>query len=483
MYLIFSSFISSFHFTDKDLKSQGNFQKNISFTSRRNLELLKWSEDSNEFLTICNFMTSWRQNKAKYPHKLNEKVLNRHPELEEKYRAMVLDWMMEVCDEFKLQKSTFYLAQSYLDFHLALTGISPSELSSYVRKLAKKDRNQSPETIMEKIQKNANKELIEINQNTGKQSSKIKGAETTVGRSVLQLLGITSLFLAAKIEEIDPPSIDRMAYITDGCCNREDIALQEHVLLQTLDWKVHPVTAYDWLRLYLQTTYFYFLNKRERKERERRSNSNSLANVSISSNNSLNLNENVEVPKRKTRLSSSSSNNNNNNNIPEKTNQKSSKTLQNLEVTHSYIGDRAFKPLIFAQMCHLLDLATLDINSLQFKPHVLAASVLFHFSSEKTIKSASNLQREQIFDCIAWLTPMAITLKDHGLIKKPTEYADRIDREDDYRSVPANQWFNLQIHQSNMLMMLEKSKEVRRKRELKSSFQKCSKDSAMSNNS
>jgi Cyclin, N-terminal domain len=34
-------------------------------------------------------------------------------------RAILIDWMMEVCSEFHLKRETFHLAVAYLDRHLS----------------------------------------------------------------------------------------------------------------------------------------------------------------------------------------------------------------------------------------------------------------------------------------------------------------------------------------------------------------------------
>lgn len=153
-----------------------------------------------------NYLRQQRHKHVKY----DEHLMDNHPDLEPKMRSILLDWLMEVCDCFHLQKSTFYLAISYIDSYLSDTGTNT-----------------------------ANK--------------------TLVAKSQLQLLGITALFVAAKIEEIEPPKLLKFAYITDGACSTDEIVLQEISLLQTLKWRAHPVTVYDWLRLYLQTTYSYLV--------------------------------------------------------------------------------------------------------------------------------------------------------------------------------------------------------------------------------
>ena len=109
------------------------------------------------------------------------------------------------------------------------------------------------------------------------------------GKDQLQLIGITSLFIASKIEvlrlrfdsvntfcsqsqlknitelhgatfltnisvwqEIYPPKLQEFAYVTDGACNEEEILSKELVMLKALNWELCPETVISWLKLYSQ---------------------------------------------------------------------------------------------------------------------------------------------------------------------------------------------------------------------------------------
>ena len=39
----------------------------------------------------------------------------------------------------------------------------------------------------------------------------------------LQLLGVTSLFIASKFEDVNPPPIDELTYISDFSCSQEKV--------------------------------------------------------------------------------------------------------------------------------------------------------------------------------------------------------------------------------------------------------------------
>ncbi|XP_038662543.1 G1/S-specific cyclin-E1 isoform X2 [Scyliorhinus canicula] len=106
-------------------------------------------------------------------------VLQKHPLLQPKMRTILLDWLMEVCEVYKLHRETFYLAQDFFDRFMA--------------------------------------------------------TQQNVVKTRLQLIGISALFIAAKLEEIYPPKLHQFAYVTDGACTEEEILNMELVVLKLLD--------------------------------------------------------------------------------------------------------------------------------------------------------------------------------------------------------------------------------------------------------
>lgn len=90
-------------------------------------------------------------------------------------RAILLDWIMEVCEVYRLRRTTYYLTIDYIDRYLTL---KPSVL-----------------------------------------------------KTQLQLLGVTCLFIASKLEEIYPPKLSEFSYVCDGACTEVDILSCEILLL------------------------------------------------------------------------------------------------------------------------------------------------------------------------------------------------------------------------------------------------------------
>ncbi|PIK53890.1 cyclin E [Apostichopus japonicus] len=139
----------------------------------------------------------WRNMLKREIHYVRDRsCLERHPLIDAKMRSILLDWLIEVCEVYHLHRETFFLAQDYVDRFLA----------------ASKD----------------------------------------IPKMTLQLIGITSLFIASKLEEIYPPKLGDFAYVTDGACSERNILDQEIIMLQALKWNLSPVTVNNWLNVYMQ---------------------------------------------------------------------------------------------------------------------------------------------------------------------------------------------------------------------------------------
>uniref|UniRef100_A0A3Q2EGV1 G2/mitotic-specific cyclin-B2 n=1 Tax=Cyprinodon variegatus TaxID=28743 RepID=A0A3Q2EGV1_CYPVA len=103
-------------------------------------------------------------------------MLQKHPHLQPNMRAILLDWLMEVSEVYKLHRETYHLAQDYFDRFMA--------------------------------------------------------TQTNVFKSTLQLIGITCLFIAAKVEEMYPPKVHQFAYVTDEACTEDEILRMEIIIMK-----------------------------------------------------------------------------------------------------------------------------------------------------------------------------------------------------------------------------------------------------------
>lgn len=140
------------------------------------LPALSWADPRGVWKSMCR--RDGRNLLDRHPN-----MLDRHPGILKKMRAILLDWLIEVCEVYKLHRETYHLAMDYLDRYLSRT------------------------------------------------------QETC--KTQLQLIGITCLFIAAKMEEIYPPKISEFAYVTDGACDEAQIQMQELGILQVSDEGFH----------------------------------------------------------------------------------------------------------------------------------------------------------------------------------------------------------------------------------------------------
>ncbi|XP_056878540.1 NLR family CARD domain-containing protein 3-like isoform X22 [Takifugu flavidus] len=126
-------------------------------------------------------------------------MMEKHPHLQPKMRAILLDWLMEVSEVYKLHRETYHLAQDYFDRFMA--------------------------------------------------------TQRNVFKSTLQLIGITCLFIAAKVEEMYPPKVHQFAYVTDEACTEDEILSMEIIIMMELKWSLSPQTPVSWLNVYMQVAY------------------------------------------------------------------------------------------------------------------------------------------------------------------------------------------------------------------------------------
>ncbi|CAH9078163.1 unnamed protein product [Cuscuta europaea] len=106
-------------------------------------------------------------------------------------RGILVDWLVEVAEEYKLLSDTLHLSVTYIDRFLSMNAI--------------------------------------IRQN-------------------LQLLGVTSMLIAAKYEEISPPHVEDFCYITDNTYTRAEVVKMEAYLLKFLKFEMGNPTVKTFLR-------------------------------------------------------------------------------------------------------------------------------------------------------------------------------------------------------------------------------------------
>lgn len=120
--------------------------------------------------------------------------MSRQNDINHSMRTILVDWLVEVTDEFRLNVHTLHIAVGYIDRFLS---------------------------------------------------------SMAVQRGKLQLVGVTCMLLAAKYEEIYPPAIDDFVYITDNTYNKSQVLKMEHIILKVLGFDMGACTALTFLFRFL----------------------------------------------------------------------------------------------------------------------------------------------------------------------------------------------------------------------------------------
>jgi cyclin E len=246
------------------------------------------------------------------------------------------------------------------------------------------------------------------------------------------LIGITCLFISSKIEEIYPPKVSEFAYVTDGACTEDDIQTKELVILKSLKWDLVPMTVNGWLCVYMQL--FSSLDKE---------NSDIKKTLNLVSGDESSSTEDEDFEKEV--LSE------NNTRKERKLTHSSPSEPKLVSKINNYNNNKDFMvpgypSQFFAQVAHLLDLSILDIGSLLYPYSIMAAAALYHFTNENIVFQCTGLKLPQIRECVVWMTPFALAIRDEGF-ENPKLFKSSDDRES---------FINIQCHTAD-LELLEKA--------------------------
>merc|ERR1712243_98391 len=111
----------------------------------------------------------------------------------DKMRAVLVDWLVEVQVQFKLLQETLFSTIDIIDRFIAREGMN-------------------------------------------------------VTRAKLQLVGVASMFLASKIEEVYAPACSDFVYITDNAYSEEEIKAMELKIVKALEFNLSQPVAINFLR-------------------------------------------------------------------------------------------------------------------------------------------------------------------------------------------------------------------------------------------
>ena len=119
--------------------------------------------------------------------------MKKQPDINDSMRAILVDWLVEVSEEYRLQSETLCLAVNYIDRYLSFM---------------------------------------------------------PVVRSRLQLVGTAAMLIASKYEEIYPPEITKFIYITDDTYTEQQVSRMVKLLLKILSFDLFAPSALSFINLY-----------------------------------------------------------------------------------------------------------------------------------------------------------------------------------------------------------------------------------------
>ncbi|CAG9334526.1 unnamed protein product [Blepharisma stoltei] len=127
----------------------------------------------------CEIFDNLHKSETKFM--VNPSYMDLHTEINYKMRAILIDWLVIVHYKFKFTPETLFITVNILDRYLSLKNVSKHHL---------------------------------------------------------QLVGVTSLFIASKYEEIHPPAISNLVALTDNAYTKEQIIEMEGDILRALDFQI-----------------------------------------------------------------------------------------------------------------------------------------------------------------------------------------------------------------------------------------------------
>ncbi|KAL6440918.1 hypothetical protein ACFW04_003371 [Cataglyphis niger] len=145
-------------------------------------------------------------------------------EVTPKMRSVLVDWLIEVHQQFRLMQETLYLTVAIIDRFLQVKSFSlikKRKLSMFFGFLC----YISAYTLLLQSYK-------------------------TIDRKQLQLVGVAAMFIASKYEEMYSPDISDFVYITDQAYTKLDILEMELLIVRTLNYSFGRPLPLHFLRRY-----------------------------------------------------------------------------------------------------------------------------------------------------------------------------------------------------------------------------------------
>ena len=273
----------------------------------------------------------------------------------------------------------------------------------------------------------------------------------------LQLIGITSLFLAAKVEEIYPPKLKDLASHMENYSDDNEEAVQQFELfmLKTLNWEISPVTANSWLQVYLQIA----------AHRPHVADCFSVVNLNYPAKYMPAVDQAAEdIAMARMKILTGESG------VVANTSQFNTIFVLPLSMYKNQIKlglrpaselteqqERFFRQS-YMKAVTLLDLCTFDMDSLRFSYSVLAASAMFHMLNDsnrisgidvtvRVVQECSGYRLNEIEACVQWMHSFSDICKEVLTV-------DRMITVKTFSTVEEEDSHNIQLFHKNLELLV-----------------------------
>lgn len=147
--------------------------------------------------------------------------LHYQPELTPKMRAILVDWIIELSEHFGFGPSALHLAVTLVDKVLACGPLSMYD---------------------------------DDDDDAGFEDGESKTNCFLISRDRFQLLGAACTWLACKVEEMNPPSVSEIAYVSDNIYSTEQIKRMERRICNALNFSVIHQTPYPYVYEFIRAS-------------------------------------------------------------------------------------------------------------------------------------------------------------------------------------------------------------------------------------
>ncbi|KAK9941244.1 hypothetical protein M0R45_017860 [Rubus argutus] len=168
-------------------------------TNKPNEQIVDFDEtDANDELAVVEYVDElYKFYKLEEDDSRVGDYLDKQPDINSKMRSILLDWLIEVHRKFELMPETFYLTVNIIDRFLS---------------------------------------------------------RRMVTRRELQLVGISSMVIASKYEEVWAPQVNDFVCLSDYAYTGDQIRLMEKAILEKLEWYLTVPTPYVFLARYIKAS-------------------------------------------------------------------------------------------------------------------------------------------------------------------------------------------------------------------------------------